>query len=153
MRLTVTGATGLIGRKLVRALTVRDDDVTVLSRDPGRAGEALGVPAVAWDPLAGPAPAAALTGRDAVLHLAGEPVPAAAGARGGGEGVLPLAGEPVARRWTAAAKKAIHDSRQTGTRNLVAGLRAAGADAPRTLVSSSAVGYYGKHGDEEVPES
>src|SRR4051794_27796697 len=132
MRLTVTGATGLIGRKLVRALTVRDDDVTVLSRDPGRAGEALGVPAVAWDPLAGPAPAAALTGRDAVLHLAGE---------------------PVAQRWTAAAKKAIHDSRQTGTRNLVAGLRAAGADAPRTLVSSSAVGYYGKHGDEEVPES
>jgi uncharacterized protein len=132
MHVTLTGATGLIGTKLVRALRDRGDTLTVLSRSPDKARAALGVDAQAWDPLAGPAPAAALRDRDAVLHLAGE---------------------PVAQRWNAQVKRAINDSRETGTRNLVAGLRDAGDARPRTLVSSSAVGYYGKHGDERVPES
>lgn len=132
MNVTVTGATGLIGTKLVRVLRDRGDEVTVLSRSPEKAQAALGVAAVAWDPTAGPAPAEALEGRDAVIHLAGE---------------------PVAQRWTDDVKRRILESRETGTRNLVAGLRAVGATGPRTLVSSSAVGYYGKHGDERVPES
>lgn len=131
MDVTVTGATGLIGRRLVRALRERGDGVTVLSRSPQRAGDALGVDAVAWDPLAGPAPAAALAGRDGVVHLAGE---------------------PVAQRWSAEAKQRIRASRETGTRQLVAGLRAADP-RPGVLVASSAVGYYGKHGDELVTES
>jgi uncharacterized protein (TIGR01777 family) len=67
--------------------------------------------------------------------------------------VIHLAGEPVAQRWNTTVKRAIHDSRETGTRNLVAGLRDAGDGRPRALISSSAVGYYGKHGDERVPES
>jgi uncharacterized protein (TIGR01777 family) len=134
MNVTLTGATGLIGTKLVRTLRDRGDDVTVLSRSPEKARAALGVDAMTWDPMAGPAPTAALTGRDAVVHLAGE---------------------PVAQRWTDAAKRRIRDSRETGTRNLVAGLRAAGEEggAPGALVCSSAVGYYGRHGDEPVPES
>jgi uncharacterized protein (TIGR01777 family) len=132
MNVTLTGATGLIGTKLVRALRDRGDAVTVLSRSPEKARAALGVDAVAWDPLAAAAPTAALTGRDAVVHLAGE---------------------PVAQRWTAKAKQAIRASRETGTRNLVAGLREAGEERPKTLVSSSAVGYYGAHGEERVPES
>jgi uncharacterized protein (TIGR01777 family) len=132
MHVTLTGATGLIGTRLVHALRDRGDAVTVLSRSPENAREALGVEALAWDPLAGPAPAAALAGRDAVVHLAGE---------------------PVAQRWNDGVKRRIHESRETGTRNLVAGLRDAGADGPKVLVSSSAVGFYGKHGDEPVPES
>lgn len=131
MNVTITGATGLIGRKLVTALQARGDTVTVLSRTPAKATETLGVEAVAWDPTAGPAPAGALSGRDAVVHLAGE---------------------PVAQRWTAKSKQAILESRELGTRNLVAGLAAA-QPKPGVLVSSSAVGYYGKHGDERVPES
>lgn len=132
MNITLTGATGLIGTKLVRALRDRGDGVTVLSRSPDKAGATLGVEAVAWDPLAGPAPADALRHRDAVVHLAGE---------------------PVAQRWNADVKRRIHESRHTGTRNLIQAFRDAGDDRPRTLVSSSAVGYYGKHGDEPVPES
>jgi uncharacterized protein (TIGR01777 family) len=132
MNVTLTGATGLIGTKLVAALRDRGDSVTVLSRSPQQAGAALRVDAFAWDPIAGPAPVEALTGRDAVVHLAGE---------------------PVAQRWTDDAKQAIRASREIGTRNLVAGLRAAGDERPATLVSSSAVGYYGKHGDEPVRES
>jgi uncharacterized protein YbjT (DUF2867 family) len=45
MKITVTGATGLIGSRLVRALKARGDEVTVLSRNPARAREALGVDA------------------------------------------------------------------------------------------------------------
>lgn len=131
MKVTITGATGLIGSRLVRALRDRGDDVVVLSRSPDRATQALGVEAHAWDLMSQPAPTEALAGRDALVHLAGE---------------------NVAQRWTARSKQAIHASRETGTRNLVAGLRLA-EPRPRTLVSSSAVGYYGKHGDERVDES
>jgi uncharacterized protein (TIGR01777 family) len=131
MRIAVTGATGLIGRRLVARLLERGDDVTVLSRSAGRAREALGnVEAVEWDPMAGPAPAEALAGRDGVVHLAGE---------------------PVAQRWSESAKRSIHESREVGTRNLIEGLRAADP-RPRVLASASGIDYYGAHGDEEVTE-
>lgn len=131
MRVTVTGATGLIGRRLVGALTARGDDVTVLSRDPERARGALpGTDAVHWDPQGGPPIAEALAGRD---------------------GVVNLAGEKVDQRWSAAAKQRIRSSRETATRNLVAGLEAADP-CPSVLVSASAVGYYGPHGDETLDE-
>jgi uncharacterized protein (TIGR01777 family) len=131
MRVTVTGATGLIGTRLVSALKERGDEVVVLSRNAEKASARLGVEAVAWDAGAQEAPAAALAGRDAVVHLAGE---------------------KVDQRWSDAAKRRIRDSRVEGTRNLVAGLRAA-EPRPRALVSSSAVGYYGPRGDERIPEN
>jgi uncharacterized protein len=131
MRVTITGATGRIGAAVVRELKSRGDDVTVLSRDPARARAALGdVEAVEWDPGAEAAPVAALAGRDAVLHLAGE---------------------DVAQRWTSSAKARIRDSREVGTRHLVAGLEAA-SPRPSALVAASAVGYYGPRGDEPVDE-
>ena len=131
MNVTLTGATGLLGAAIVRALLARGDAVTVLSRNPDRARSALGdVEAHAWQPLQEPAPAAALSGRDAVVHLAGE---------------------SVAQRWTDEARRAIRDSRETGTRNLVAGIGAADP-RPRVLVSASGVDYYGPHGDERVAE-
>ena len=133
MRVTVTGATGLIGPRLVAALKARGDEVTVLTRDPGKARGALGgVDAGAGpDPAATPAPAEALSGRDAVVHMAGE---------------------PVAQRWNDDVKARIRSSREAGTRNLVAGIEAA-SPRPPVLVSASGVGYYGARGDERVPES
>jgi uncharacterized protein (TIGR01777 family) len=131
MNVTLTGATGLLGTAIVNRLLERGDAVTVLSRDPERARTALGdVEAHAWQPLQEPAPAAALSGRDAVVHLAGE---------------------TVAQRWTDESRRAIVDSREIGTRNLVAGLGAA-EPRPAALVSASAVGYYGPRGDEPVTE-
>jgi uncharacterized protein (TIGR01777 family) len=131
VRVALTGATGLIGTRIVRALQARGDEVTVLSRDALRAREALGdVDAHSWTPLDGPAPAAALTGRDGVIHLAGE---------------------NIAQRWTDAARQRIHDTRELGTRNLVEGLRTADP-RPRVLVSASGVNYYGPRGDEPVTE-
>jgi uncharacterized protein (TIGR01777 family) len=73
-------------------------------------------------------PGPAVQGRDAVVHLAGE---------------------NLAQRWSADAKRRIMDSRVQGTRRLVAALAGSGV---RTLVSASAVGYYGPHGDEVVTE-
>jgi uncharacterized protein len=136
LRVTVTGATGLIGPSLVRALHERDAQVTILTRDPARARDRLGdVQAVSWEPTSEPVPAEALAGRDAVLHLAGE---------------------PVAQRWSAKAKRAIQDSRALGTRNLVEGLarvhRSQIGKAPPVLISASATGYYGAHGEEPLDE-
>jgi len=124
MKITITGASGLIGTKLAERLRGRGDEVTTLSRNPSSPG------AVAWQPEDEPAPAAALSGRDAVIHLAGE---------------------NVSQRWSDAAKRRIRSSRELGTRHLVAGIEAA-EPRPRVLISSSAVGYYGAHGDERVDE-
>jgi uncharacterized protein (TIGR01777 family) len=131
MKVTLTGATGLIGSRLVRELKERGDEVTVLSRSPERAAEQLGVEGVGWSAESEPAPPEALAGRDAVVHLAGE---------------------NVAQRWSDEAKKRIRSSRVEGTRNLVAGLRAA-ESRPGALVASSAVGIYGDRGDERLAES
>jgi uncharacterized protein (TIGR01777 family) len=127
VRVTITGATGRIGTRLVGALLRRGDDVTVLSRDPDRAQAALGVEAVGWQPEQEPAPAAALSGRDGVLHLAGE---------------------DIAQRWNADVKRRLLSSRELGTRNLVAGLRAADP-RPGVLVSASGVDYYGARDTSE----
>ncbi|MCL2769833.1 MAG: TIGR01777 family oxidoreductase [Solirubrobacterales bacterium] len=128
--MTVTGATGLVGSALVDALRRREAEVTALSRDPERARSQLGVAAVAWNPGGEPAPAGALTNRDAVVHLAGE---------------------PIAQRWSERAKRAIRESRVHGTRHLVEGMRAARV-APRVLICGSAIGYYGRHGEEPLDE-
>jgi uncharacterized protein (TIGR01777 family) len=137
MKVTITGATGLVGSRLVARLQARGDAVTVLSRDAAKAKAALGdVEAVSWSPgnaapgAVDPALVAAVEGRDAVVNLAGE---------------------PVFQRWTAAAKPRIKASRVGTTEQVVAAIAAAG-DRPATLVSGSASGFYGDTGDEVVTE-
>ena len=131
MKALVTGATGFVGPRLLRLL----DKPVVVSRNPDRARQSIGHLAgriVRWDPMEGPPPPEAFEGVDVVYHLAGESV---AGAR-----------------WTTAQKARIRDSRVVGTRHLVQGIAQA-AIKPATLVSASAVGYYGSRGDEELTES
>lgn len=124
MKVMVVGGGGFIGERLVEALRGRNDEVVVTGRSEGRLRKRFpgGVTCVAWDPLAGPPPAAALVGVDGVVNLAGEPV--------------------ASGRWTGTKKARIRESRVAGTRNLVAGLLATGP-RPRVLVSASAIGYYG----------
>ena len=63
MKVAVTGATGTIGREVVRQLRERGDEVVAVSRDP----TAAGMEAIGWDTLD-------LSGFDAVVHLAGAPI-------------------------------------------------------------------------------
>lgn len=141
-RITVTGATGMIGRALVRELRGRGDEVTALTRDAERARTSLGSDAredgpglevAEWrDPKAQPPPLDALRGRDAVVHLLGE---------------------TVAQRWTDPAKREIRDSRVLSTRQLVVAVgQLAAAEHPGLLISQSATGWYGPRGDERLDE-
>jgi hypothetical protein len=136
LKVTVTGATGTIGRSLVAELRARGDEVTALSRNPDSAREKLGpdVETARWAaPKKERPPAEALAGHDAVVHLLGE---------------------EIAQRWTDDAKREIRDSRVLATANLVAALGdLAEGERPHTLLSQSATGFYGARGDEPVDES
>jgi uncharacterized protein len=134
VRVAVTGATGMVGRALAAALIERGDEVTALSRDAERARQALGAEAATWaDPKAGPPPADALRGRDAVVHLLGE---------------------QIAQRWSEDAKREIRESRILSTRNLVSALaELPEPERPRVLVSQSGAGWYGHRGAERLDES
>jgi uncharacterized protein (TIGR01777 family) len=130
MNVTVSGATGRVGRHLVAALKARGDDVVALSRDPDKAGELLGVQAYAWDLKNEAVPKQALEGRDAVVHLAGE---------------------DVGQRWTKEVKAEILDSREKGTRNMVHSIFET-KPRPKAFICASASGYYGDRGSDVVDE-
>jgi len=131
MNVTVSGATGRVGRHLVAALKARGDDVVALSRDPDKAGEQLGVKAYAWDLKDEAVPKEALLGRDAIVHLAGE---------------------DVGQRWNKEIKAEILDSREKGTRNMVHSIFET-KPRPKTFICASAAGYYGDRGSEVVDEA
>jgi uncharacterized protein (TIGR01777 family) len=129
----VTGATGLIGRRLTRELLARGAGVRALTRSLGGAAAGLDPRAVLvrWDGTK--VEADAVRGATAVVHLAGEPV---------------FAG-PLTRD----RRRRIRDSRVESTRSLVeaiAGLPA--AERPAVLVCASAVGIYGDRGEEILDE-
>lgn len=131
-RVVVTGATGLIGKKLCEQLTFKGYELVVFSRNPEKARKMVPGATVAWAPTAEPgAWASVLEGAYGVVHLAGAPIFA---------------------RWTEAYKQEIRDSRVLGTRGLVAAMAAA-EKKPAVFVYGSAIGYYGFRGDEEIDES
>jgi uncharacterized protein len=131
MKILVTGATGLIGRKLCTSLSGDGHTLVALSRSPETTRGLDADEIHKWQPQSGPPPPQVLSGIDAVVNLVGEPL--------------------VDSRWTDAQKKLIRDSRVLSTRNLVEGLRSA-ESKPSTLISGSAVGFYGNRGDEPLEE-
>lgn len=92
-------------------------------------GPATGDGQISWDPAVAIAPEA-VSGFDAVIHLAGE---------------------GIFGRWTAAKKAKIRDSRVAGTLNLAQALARA-EEKPKVFVCGSAIGYYGNRGDEVLRE-
>jgi hypothetical protein len=134
MRVFVTGGTGLVGSRLVRALVARGDQPVVLSRRARESVERLGpkVEVVPGDPAAGGEWPLKVSGCDAVVHLAGESL--------------------FGKRWNARQKEVIRASRVDGTRNVVAAIASA-SERPKVLVSTSAVGFYGNVPEGELTES
>ncbi len=133
-RIVLTGATGLIGRRLYNALRTRGDQVVILTRNPDRAGKIFSDAerVLLWAPGVAGEWKSAIDGADAVVHLAGEPI--------------------AEERWTEEYKKRIQDSRRFGTRDIVDAIAAA-AVKPGLLISASAVGFYGDTGEQEVNEN
>jgi uncharacterized protein (TIGR01777 family) len=137
MRVFVTGGTGLIGTRIVRHLVDRGDQLVVLTRRYGVARQALGpkVELVEGDPMHAGSWMDKIDDCDAVLHLAGENV--------------------FARRWNAAFKKLLVDSRVQSTRNVAQAIvrKPKRVDGQaKVLVNASAIGIYGPRGDEEITE-
>ncbi len=122
----ITGATGMLGRRLSALLTTGGHAVRRVVRSRPGAGDIL------WDPERGTLDAAQLEGVDAVIHLAGESI-------AGG-------------RWTEEQKRRILESRTRGT-TLLAEALARLTRKPRVLVSASAVGIYGDRGDQLIEET
>jgi hypothetical protein len=131
MRIAITGSSGLIGAALTASLRADDHQVVRLVRRPPRAGAQSGEE-VRWDPRAADAGDPALSGVDAVVHLAGAGV-----------------GD---HRWTAAYKAEIRASRVLATRALASALVATDP-APKAFICASAIGWYGDTGGREVTES
>jgi len=127
MKVLITGASGLIGTALQKSFAAKGYDVIITTR-----GEVENDRQVQWDAEKGFTNPEKLEGIDAVVHLAGESV--------------------AGLRWTDDKKKAIRDSRVNGTRSVVDAIGKF-KEKPSVLVASSAIGYYGERGDEELTES
>lgn len=138
MRVIITGGTGLIGSTLAEDLAADEHDVIVLSRSPDRYAGAFvhDVRIEAWDAETAEGWGHLADGADAIVNLAGESI--------GGEGFIP-------DRWTPDKKRRILESRLNAGKAILQAVRAAEVK-PGVVVQSSAIGYYGVHGDEKVTE-
>ena len=128
MRVGITGSSGLIGTALTRHLREGGHQpVGIVRRAPRGADE------LQWDPPAGTIDRDGLRRLDAVVHLAGAGI-----------------GD---RRWTDEYKRTLLDSRVQTTTVLSEAMAELDGEGPRTLISGSAIGFYGDRGDEELDEA
>jgi uncharacterized protein (TIGR01777 family) len=127
MRVLISGASGLVGRKLSGAL--RDGGHTVARLV--RPGGMVSADDVRWDPMAASIDLSALEGTDVVVHLSGASI--------------------ADGRWTPERKSILRSSRVDLTRFLVDALTHL-RSKPSVLVSASAIGFYGNRGDEILTE-
>lgn len=136
MRVFVNGASGFIGKRLLRELLRRGDQVVALTRDRKNLHAGNGEPLVVvqGDPTHGGTWEESVGDCDAIIALAGEPL--------------------LGQRWTPKFKQRVTASRIESMRRLSATLAALPAERrPRTLIAASAIGYYGSRGDEIVDEN
>jgi len=126
---TITGATGSVGRAIVKQLLDAGHQVRVLTtRDQL---DWPGVAAYSWNPSKGEIDLAALEGTDHLIHLAGA---------------------TVSKRWTASYKQEINDSRVYTTQTLINALGRI-KNGPSSCVSASAIGYYGSDAQRLMKET
>jgi uncharacterized protein (TIGR01777 family) len=139
MKLVIAGGTGFLGNALAWTWAEEGHDVRVLTRSlqPGQARHEPGtgkpgITRVGWTPDGDPgAIAAEIEGATAVINLAGESI--------------------AGKRWTAARKQVLRDSRLLPTRTLAAAVAA--DKEPLAFISASGAGYYGDRGSESLSEN
>ena len=131
MKVAIAGGTGFIGSALCGRLEELGHSIVLISSRPAPVLMPPNKEWVTWKP-GQPGPwEHAVDGVDAVINLAGEPIPA--------------------KRWTGAQKEKIRSSRVNTTKALVTAIGKA-KKKPNLLINSSAIGYYGPRGDENVVE-
>lgn len=129
MILTIIGATGFIGRRLLSLYPPDQHSVIVTARKNPNFSPLIHFGH--WNPTAGEPSRELLQRSEVIVHLAGE---------------------PVSQRWTPEVKHQIRESRTMGTRNLVSAIGKL-RHRPKTLICASAVGIYGDRGEETLSES
>lgn len=129
MKALITGASGLIGTELQKALKEKGWELLLASRSEPKDDRHI-----KWTVEEGfrDEDLERLEGLDAVIHLAGENV--------------------AGLRWTDEKKKAIRDSRVLGTRTLIDAFTKL-KNRPKTFIAGSAIGFYGNRGDDEMTEA
>jgi len=131
MKILMTGGTGFVGPNIAGRLAKDGHEITILARSGERnRADTPGISFAGGDP----------TQRGPWQEIVREH-----------DAAVNLAGASIFTRWTAEQKKLIRDSRLTTTRHLVEGIEAKPGN-PFTLLSTSAVGYYGFHEDEMLAE-
>jgi len=131
MRIIITGGSGLIGRALTESLVKDSHEVIVLSRNPAAVKNLpKGARAEKWDGKSAQGWGQLADGADAIVNLAGA---------------------TISERWSDAHKKEIRDSRVNAGQAIVDAVKAA-SKKPGVVIQSSAVGYYGPRGAEEITE-
>ncbi len=133
MKWVIAGGSGFIGRYILRYFSEKQEEITVLSRNPHRAEKKVPIPGIRW---------VAWDGR-----TTGEWMKILEGA----DVVVNLAGHPIAGVWTVPRKQKIYHSRINSTRALVKALREV-KNPPHTFIQISATGFYGDRGDEILTE-
>ena len=117
MKVLISGGSGFIGGKLTKQLQADGHEVAWLSRS-----EKKNIKSFVWDIKTMSIDAKAMEWADAVVHLAGASV--------------------AGKRWTASYKKEIYNSRIDSSKLITSAIKKA-ETPPTSLVSASAVGYYG----------
>ncbi len=123
MKVAVTGGTGFIGSRLVEKLSQENNQVIVFTRDANKANRQFsGIEVVNYDPLKSGGWQKKISGCDAVVNLAGQPI--------------------AESKWTTEYKQKILESREIGTKKIVEAIKKA-SQKPKVLINGSAIGYYG----------
>jgi uncharacterized protein len=123
MKIAIAGATGFVGSRLVEQLHAQGHQVLILTRSPQQASNRFPqAQVVGYNPLKSGDWQESISGCDAVINLAGEPI--------------------AEKRWTPAQKRVMMESRQIGTQKIVEAINLA-TSKPPVLINASAIGYYG----------
>lgn len=132
-KIIITGATGLIGRKLTAQLISRGDEVIIFTRDVNKAKSIFpkAFKFVEWNYQNPQQWQNEINGTDAILHLAGVNL--------------------FSKRWNDNFKKVILESRRLSTKNIIEAIKASDIK-PSVLVSASGVGFYGDGGEKILTE-